>query len=253
MYINFKRRIVVLIFLLTIFFLFCLPNIDLLFNEPSIETNSKTSSKAKLNNLNKILDDEFLILVNKENPLSDDYVATNIVESNIKFISYITTTKLNNIARDNAIKMFNDAKRDGITLLGASGYRSNSIQKNLFNNNIKALGLEEALKYSAAPGTSEHETGLALDIVSTEHKDLTEKFENTRAFKWLKDNSYKYGFILRYPKDKVSITKYSYEPWHYRYIGNTHAERIYNNNLTLEEYISSINEEIHYLKSTLNN
>ena len=99
-------------------------------------------------------------------------------------------------------------------------------------------------EYTARPKTSEHHTGLAIDITTDEWesagKGLSISFENTDACKWLKANAHKYGFILRYPKEKESITKIKYEPWHFRYVGVEHATKIYNQGICLEEYIDSL-------------
>ncbi len=138
-------------------------------------------------------------------------------------------------------EMFNAAKADGITLLGVSGYRSYEIQKSVYESNVKRNGQSHADKYSARPGASEHQTGLAMDMLSTEYSSLNAGFENTKAFKWLEANAYKYGYILRYPSGKESITGYNYEPWHYRYVGKEASEEITKNKLTLEEYLGENN------------
>lgn len=130
-------------------------------------------------------------------------------------------------------KMKSDASKEGISLKIISGYRSYSRQKTLYNNYVKRDGKEVADRYSARPGHSEHQTGLAFDVNS-----LDQAFGNTKAGEWLNHNCYKYGFILRYPKGKEAITGYMYEPWHFRYIGQE-AINLYNNGVwtTLEEYL----------------
>ena len=126
------------------------------------------------------------------------------------------------------------AKEEGYTIRAVSAYRSYSYQANLYNNYVSKDGVSEADKYSARPGFSEHQTGLAIDVDNgiSNFND----FENTKEYKWMMENSYKYGFILRYPKDKEYITGYIYEPWHYRYVGVAIATFITQNNLTYEEY-----------------
>ena len=99
----------------------------------------------------------------------------------------------------------------------------------------------EAEKWVAVPGTSEHQTGLALDIISLYYQVLDKNQENTAEQKWLMENSYKYGFILRYPSDKSEITGINYEPWHYRYVGKEAAKEIYEMGLCLEEYLEYLN------------
>ncbi|NLY86999.1 MAG: DUF5011 domain-containing protein [Clostridiales bacterium] len=130
-------------------------------------------------------------------------------------------------------KMDNAAQKDGIDISIVSGYRSYSTQKSLYNYYIAKDGKEKADSYSARPGHSEHQTGLAVDINSVE-----DHFEDTAEGKWLNDNAYKYGWILRYVKGKTEITGYIFESWHYRYVGKELAEILYNdgNWITMEEY-----------------
>ena len=130
-------------------------------------------------------------------------------------------------------KMNADAKSLGLSLWIASGYRSYWTQNTLYNNYVASDGKEEADTYSARPGYSEHQTGLAFDLNSVE-----DSFANTDEGKWVKDNCYRYGLIIRYPKGKESITGYIYEPWHLRYVGVDLATKLYNDGdwITLEEY-----------------
>lgn len=130
-------------------------------------------------------------------------------------------------------QMKNDAAKEGINLKVISGYRSYSHQNSIYNNYVKRDGKKEADRYSARPGHSEHQTGLAFDVNS-----LEQSFGATKAGIWLSENCYKYGFVLRYPKGKENITGYMYEPWHFRYIGSE-AKNLYNNGswITLEEYL----------------
>ena len=104
-------------------------------------------------------------------------------------------------------------------------------------DNVKRQGLEHTTKYSATPGFSEHQTGLAIDVsADSVNNRLDESFGDSTEGKWLAENAHLYGFIIRYPKDKTKITGYSYEPWHIRYVGKPLAKYIYENNLCLEEY-----------------
>jgi LAS superfamily LD-carboxypeptidase LdcB len=128
--------------------------------------------------------------------------------------------------------MIADAYADGITLWICSGYRSYSYQSKLYNNYVYTDGKAAADTYSARPGHSEHQTGLAADINSAD-----ESFAGTPEAKWLAANCWKYGFIIRYPKGKESITGYIYEPWHIRYLGKENAKLVYESGLTLEEYL----------------
>ena len=140
--------------------------------------------------------------------------------------------KIKKAASEPLMKMIDAARADGLNLLVISGYRTERTQRGLFNNSVKRHGMDHALIYSAKPGYSEHQLGLAVDLNSTE-----ESFDQTKEYKWLKANSYKYGFIERYPKGKEFITGYGYEPWHYRYLGVDLATKVYTENVTYEEYL----------------
>lgn len=124
------------------------------------------------------------------------------------------------------------SKQAGYTMGLLSGFRSYSFQKDLYNYYVRIDGQKEADTYSARPGHSEHQTGLAFDI-----GDISDNFGNTARGRWLKNNCATYGFIIRYPKGKEKITGYSYEPWHVRYVGIEHAKNIMKSGLTLEEYL----------------
>ena len=143
-------------------------------------------------------------------------------------------------------QMLKDAKKAGMSMFVCSSYRTNAKQTTLYNNKVqyyrnqgysKARAQEKAGAWVARPGTSEHQLGLALDIVSTSYTNLDKKQERTKEQKWLMANSYKYGFILRYPSDKCDITGINYEPWHYRYVGKAAAKEIYEKGICLEEYL----------------
>lgn len=173
-----------------------------------------------------------LILVNSENAFPDN-VNLNLVSFN----GYqVADTIYNDLAR-----MYNAALNDNITLKINNAYRSKDEQNQIFESKMNAYENEGYTKEKAyeqttltvqVPGYSEHETGLAIDFSNEGHYD-----ENEKMWEWLKNNAYKYGFILRYPEDKYEITKIDYEPWHYRYVGKKAAKDITNKNLTLEEYL----------------
>lgn len=147
---------------------------------------------------------------------------------------------------EDAHRMFNQAKEDGISLLVCSAYRPEEKQRQLFEDKKEqhiAAGKteDEAIAATAAaiayPGTSEHQTGLALDIVTPSYQGLDEGYAETPAAKWLAENAHNYGFVLRYPKNKEPITQIMFEPWHYRYVGAAHAAVIRQNGYCLEEYL----------------
>lgn len=183
-----------------------------------------------------------LLLVNKYNSLTNDFIPSDLTEVNIRF-SFTSKSEKKLLRMEAARRleeMFKAAEQDSITLYGTSGYRSYDTQEVIFAYNVKRYGSEDkANKVSAFPGESEHQTGLAIDISSESvNYQLIEEFGNTIEGKWVKDNAHKFGFIIRYPKGKENITGYIYEPWHIRYVGKEAAEVSYNN-ITLEEYIAS--------------
>ena len=129
-------------------------------------------------------------------------------------------------------EMIAAARKEGHELWVRSGFRSYSYQSELYNNYVARDGKAQADTYSARPGHSEHQTGLSFDLNS-----LSTSFANTPEGKWLAAHCYEYGFIIRYPKGKESITGYQYEPWHVRYLGKDTAKAVYDSGLTLEEYL----------------
>lgn len=185
-----------------------------------------------LNNSNIIAN---LVVVNNYNKLDKNYAPKNLVKVNIPFIDSISEEEKQleeNVALqlEKLVKM---ASSEGINYLGTSGYRSYKSQKEIYYNRVKSQGLKKANEYVAKPGTSEHQTGLCIDLTNEDRWFV----EVTKEAKWLKENAHKFGFILRYPKGKEDITGKKFEPWHIRYVGEDIAKYIYENNLTLEEYV----------------
>ncbi len=175
------------------------------------------------------------VIVNKTRPLSSDYVPNDLVKPNVSLMK--DSILMQREASEAIEEMFNGAKDEGIYLSIGSGYRSYSYQKTLYNNYVNRDGEEAANRYSAKPGKSEHQTGLAADIGSTSQECyLKNCFKDTKEGKWLKENAYLYGFILRYTEEKEDITGYIFEPWHYRYIGKEESLKVFESGLTLEEY-----------------
>ena len=172
------------------------------------------------------------ILVNKYFSLPEKYAPNDIVDVS-NWYSYGTIT-LKKEAYDAFKNMFNAAKKEDITLIINSGYRTYEAQKEAYDMYSDMGGEQYADEYAARPDFSEHQTGLALDIIT--YGTSGKEFENTDAFKWLQNNAHKYGFILRYPKDKEDITGYSYESWHYRYLGKDLATKVKQSGLTYDEY-----------------
>ena len=170
------------------------------------------------------------MIINKYNYVSNDFIPDNLVlvDGYSKENMYLVKE-----CKDAFINMARIAELEGFNIRAISTYRTIDYQKNLFENYVKKDGIKKAETYSARAGYSEHHTGLAIDIdnIKMSYND----FENTEEFNWMQNNAYKYGFILRYPKDS-SITGYIYEPWHYRYVGIEIANYIHENNITYEEY-----------------
>ncbi|MET3287530.1 UNVERIFIED_CONTAM: D-alanyl-D-alanine carboxypeptidase [Brevibacillus sp. OAP136] len=187
--------------------------------------------------------DSLSILVNKQYKLPDHFKPADLVDPNVPFIFKGKSEKrmMRKEAAEALEKMFAGAKKDGIQLAGVSAYRSEATQRVLFENYVKKDGEEAARKYSALPGTSEHETGLAIDVSgSTGACAAQDCFGDTKEAAWLAKHAAEYGFIIRYPEGKDSITGYQYEPWHLRYVGNQIAGEISGKNITLEEYLNAV-------------
>ena len=177
--------------------------------------------------------DDYLVLVNKYNKLSSNYIPSDLELINKPYSD--SKQYLRKKARIAFESMARDAKKLSLNLIAVSTYRSYDYQDKLFNKYVKEKGIDYASMCSAQAGHSEHQLGLAVDIANN-NLDY-DNFDKTKEFNWVKNNAYRYGFILRYPHDKVDITGYKYEPWHYRYIDSINlAKYLYDNNLTLEEY-----------------
>ena len=195
-----------------------------------VDTNSELST-----------DDWQLVLVNKQHPVPEDYTftlgtITGSMQCDVRII-------------DELMAMLEAAKKDGIDLMICSPYRDYNRQTVLFNRKIdyyidKGYSYMEAYRIASitvtVPGASEHQIGLALDIVSNTYTSLDTGFGETDAGIWLKEHGYEYGFILRYPLGKEYITGIQYEPWHYRYVGKEAATAIMKQGITLEEFLEDL-------------
>jgi len=182
----------------------------------------------------KIIDeeDDILVLVNKNNKLTKSYIPKDLQKLNIKYSN--EDKYLREMAKNSFEKLSKKAKKEGLKIIAVSAYRSFDYQENLFNNYVVEYGKKYALKCSAKPGHSEHQTGLAVDVEGSNND--YDNFIDTKEYLWMKDNAHKYGFILRYPKGKENITGFKFEPWHYRYVGRFIATIIHSEKLTLEEF-----------------
>jgi len=184
--------------------------------------------------------DDITVLVNKYNKLQSNYIPSDLKNISSKY-GYGQLKK-------EAAKAFEEmcaaAKKDNITIYGGSGYRSYSHQSRLYNNYVARDGKKEADTYSARAGHSEHQTGLAMDIMNSNWGYID---DSDKEYNWLINNSYKYGFILRYLKGKEEITGYMYEPWHYRYVGIELATEITKLGITYDEYVAKNSWQIAYV------
>ncbi|MGK0465081.1 M15 family metallopeptidase [Clostridium sp.] len=218
--------------------------VELAANNNTPKTNTLKTNIQKIGNVNKVEDVTVLgssiVLVNRENVLAKDNYIREFKIPNVEFIANgdPNVRKMEKDSAEALERLFNAAKNDNIILLGVSGYRNYSYQEKLYNDKVNRSGKEEADKYVAQPGESEHQTGLAMDVLSNEYTTLDEGFKDTKAYKWIVENCYKYGYIIRYPEGKERITGYDYEPWHIRYVGNDAASQIACNGITLEEYLN---------------
>ena len=173
------------------------------------------------------------VIVNKYYKLDKDYEPEDLTVINSKFAS--GTQKLRKEAADKFEEMASDMLKENLKIYAGSTYRSYSYQEGLYNRYVKKDGFKEAETYSARAGYSEHQLGLAVDIVNGKWNYLS---EGDKEYTWLINNSYKYGFILRYPHESEYITGYVFEDWHFRYLGIELATKVYESKLTYDEYIA---------------
>lgn len=193
------------------------------------------------------MDLDITVLVNKEHILDKDYVPLEmyVVDENENNFHQFKDASLKPMLRSDikeyVDKLINDAQGLGLPIIVDSGYRSYNYQQVVLDALIKEKG-DEAFKLVALPGASEHQTGLAIDFAYYENGIYNDDVkENDKEAIWLKNNAWKYGFILRYPKGKENVTGYNFEPWHFRFVGLKLAKYLFKNDLTLEEYYKNSN------------
>ena len=219
-------------------------NVEELYNTTNREEdNVKEEENKKEKDIDSSTSDWELLLVNKNHKIPEGY----IVELEEVEVGHQVDKRITEPLK----QMLADARKEGLSPLICSSYRTNTKQQKLYNNKVReyercGCSSEEAKEFAsywvAIPGTGEHETGLAVDIVSRDYQILDEKQEQTEVQRWLIDNSYKYGFTLRYPTDKKDITMINYEPWHYRYVGIDNATYMKEHDMCLEEYIDYLKQ-----------
>lgn len=178
---------------------------------------------------------DLLVLVNKFNYLPKDYKPSDLVYIDG---AYGNKVHIRSILKDDFLALQTAAKNEiGVKIMPTTAFRDQNFQKTLYDKYVKKDGVKAADTYSARPGYSEHQTGLAIDLKNMALKKSRLSDEN---YKWLEENAHKYGFIVRFPKGKEQITGYKFENWHIRYVGKKVAKEIMDNNLTLEEYVDLI-------------
>lgn len=186
---------------------------------------------------------EVLVLVNKEYALPDDFTPEDLVTPDVRFpfTEDLPKKQMRKVAAEALEDMFEAADKEGLELFAQSGFRSFDRQQEIFAANVEKNGEEAANKYSARPGESEHQTGLTMDVTNADVGfDLIIEFGETPEGKWIEKHASDYGFIIRYPEGKEDVTKYQYEPWHLRYVGEKAAKKIMKKKITLEEYLESL-------------
>lgn len=182
-----------------------------------------------------------LVLVNPWHPIAPGYT--------VELTQLRNGQSFDSRAYPELQQMMDDARAAGLSPLICSSYRTDAQQQNLYRNKVQSLlnqgytkqaAEAEAGRWVAVPGTSEHQLGLAVDIIASSYQVLDEAQENTAEQQWLMANAHRYGFILRYPSEKSAITSIGYEPWHYRYVGKAAAKEIFEQGLCLEEYLQQL-------------
>lgn len=176
--------------------------------------------------------DDITVLVNKYNKLPDDYEPELVQLEESLCAPGVGPQYLRKEAYDAFVKMHEDAEKLGLNITAYGTYRSIETQNWIWNNAVNSgRTIEDVDSLNARGGHSEHHTGLAVDVIKNNYS-----VEESEEFKWYSENAYKYGFIIRYPKDKENITGYKYEPWHLRYVGPEIAKEVYEMGITYDEY-----------------
>lgn len=181
------------------------------------------------------------VVVNKQRALPADYIPPDLVEPNVPFPfdEKVEKRLLRQEAATALEELFAKAKTEGIELYAVSGYRSYKTQRSLYETYVRTQGAEHAAAFSAVPGKSEHQTGLAMDVSGLDAKTrLEQSFGDTPEGQWLAANCAQFGFVIRYLQGKEETTGYAYEPWHLRYVGKETAQEVMSKGITLEEYFA---------------
>ena len=178
------------------------------------------------------LSKDFLILINKYHYIEKDFEPDDIVRASASYA--YENRRLKSIAYEAFKNLADDAKLNNHTIVISSGYRTFAQQEEIWQNIYSIHGRKRADSLAARPGHSEHHSGYTIDVA--DFYDMNDDFGATESYGWMLENAHRFGFILRYPKDKENITGYTYEPWHFRYVGTEVASYIYKNKITFDEY-----------------
>ena len=180
----------------------------------------------------------YLFLVNRDYAIGADYVPNDLTRPRVRGGGEATLLR-----RDAALaleEMFAAAEEEGLYLSAVSGYRSYGQQAAIHERKVQRVGKKQALRVSAPAGCSEHQLGLAMDLGTRKDTSLTEAFGKTPEGQWVAENCWRFGFIIRYKAEWEDVTGYAYEPWHIRYVGREHAQRIYQMDIPFEYYIAQV-------------
>lgn len=182
-----------------------------------------------------------LFLANREYTIGSDYEPEDLIMPNVRRSS--SAVKMRSEAAQALEEMFAAAKEEGgFSLIAISGYRSYGTQSAIFERKVRSVGRKKALLYVAPPGASEHQLGLAMDLGCDKNTGLTGSFGDTPEGKWVVENCWRFGFIIRYKEEWTDITGYAYEPWHIRYVGAEHARAIYEADIPFEYYVEQLRQ-----------
>lgn len=185
--------------------------------------------------------DKYLVLINKFSKLEEDYIPSDLIILSSLNINTSGTVRLRKDPAEAVAKLQNDLAKEGVTIRINSGWRDFQSQEGALSYWINALGFQNGSKYAAPIGGSEHHLGTAMDIVSSENNyKLMPSYTNTKLHRFMSENAYKYGFVLSFPKGMENITGFTYEPWHFRYVGLETAKYLHDHNLSLVEYLHNI-------------
>jgi D-alanyl-D-alanine carboxypeptidase len=208
-------------------------------NDAQEPLHPKTSFNKELHSIDEL--GSMWQIVNKSRPLPSDYVPKDLVvpDVRLRLAASHEQMKFRKAAASDLKAMFEAAQSNNVELVFGSGYRSYALQKQFYDSYVARDGQAAADRYSAKPGTSEHQSGLSFDATRADGKcHLEECFGDTEQGKWLAAHAHEYGFTLRYKPDKEAVTGYQHEPWHFRYVGRELSAELQKTNQTLEEFFN---------------